>query len=54
MDILRKDPAITQGRISEVTGYSLKKVERLMKKMREKGMIQRVGSKKTGTWEVLR
>lgn len=43
---------VTQKQLAEKTGFSLRKVERLMKDLREKGIVQRRGSKKKGTWEI--
>lgn len=45
---------VTQKQLAGKTGFSLRKVERLMKDLRMKGIIQRQGSKKKGTWEVMK
>ena len=37
---------------SKETGYSLSKVQRMMKKLQGENVIWRKGSKKTGSWEV--
>lgn len=48
-----KDKNITINNISEITGVSKITVKRYLLKMQNEGRIKRVGSKKTGYWNVL-
>lgn len=43
---------MTQDWYCEKTGFSIAKVQRIMKKLHEKGIIYRYGSKKKGMWIV--
>ena len=51
---IRNAPKATQKWYAEETGFSVAKIERMMKKMREAGIIIRKGSKKNGMWEIIR
>ena len=48
---MRTDPDITIIMIMENTGFSRPTVTRAIKALKEKGLISREGSKKTGRWE---
>jgi len=48
-----KNPEITQNKLAEQTGKSLRTVKREMDKLKEKGYIKRVNGKRNGRWEVL-
>lgn len=48
--ILKKDPDATAKKISEKTGFSARKVSRIIRKLRESGEIIRVGSDRKGYW----
>ena len=50
--ILGKEPDITAKRISEKTGFSTRKISRIIKQLRESGKITRVGSDRKGYWEI--
>ncbi|MDR1669380.1 MAG: putative DNA binding domain-containing protein [Oscillospiraceae bacterium] len=53
LNCVRENPKYTLGKISEKTGISKRTVSRQMKALQEAGIIKRVGSPKTGYWEVL-
>ena len=36
------------------TNFSSRKIDRLIKNLKAKGLIKRIGSKKTGYWEILK
>ncbi len=44
---------ITQQLLSEIVGISQKNIRNNMKKLKEKGVLKRIGPKKGGYWEVL-
>lgn len=52
LDMLRNNPTITQKEIMEKTFLSRSTVQRTIKKLLEMGRLERVGSKKTGSWLV--
>ncbi len=52
--ILREEPRITARRIGEKTGFSTRKVSRIIKKLRESGKIVRIGSDRKGYWKICR
>jgi len=43
-------PHITLAALTEKTGKSLRTIERVVKSLREKGIIERKGSNKSGAW----
>lgn len=52
LDLLKKEPAFTAKELSEKTGFSARKISRLVKKLRETGKIVRIGSARKGRWQV--
>lgn len=52
MKILEKEPNITQKELSVRSNISLRTIQRILKKLREEGMIERIGGKKYGHWEL--
>lgn len=53
LDIMASCPSVTYPEIAQKTGFSESKVYRIAGTLREKGAIERVGSRKTGTWKAL-
>ena len=53
LKILKSCGGATAKNLAEGLGLSSRQVERLLKSLREKGIIRRVGSDKSGHWEVL-
>lgn len=52
LDIIRKVPGITQPQIAAETGFSIRKVNRLISSLRTRGRIIRIGKTKGGHWEI--
>ncbi len=50
--LLRENPSITQTELAEVMNKSRRFVQMQMKELTEDGVIERLGSKKKGTWIV--
>ena len=50
--IIKKAPYATQDFYAQETGFSLSKVQRMMKKLQNEKIIWRNGSKKKGSWEI--
>jgi ATP-dependent DNA helicase RecG len=53
MDILRSDSAITTANISKQTGIPTRTVERIVAELKKDGIVERVGSKKAGYWQII-
>lgn len=50
--LIKEEPQITQLQLQERLELSRSKVQRVMKKLREKGVIEHIGSKRSGYWNV--
>ena len=50
---IREKPFVTASELSEMLGISLRKTQENMRKLRETGLILRVGPDKGGHWEVV-
>ena len=53
LELLRKNNQITAKELAGLLGISLRHSERLITSLKQKGMIQRVGSNKNGYWEII-
>lgn len=53
LQILEKDKKISAKGAAEKLEMSERQVQRLLKDMKEKGIIERLGSNKNGTWKIL-
>jgi ATP-dependent DNA helicase RecG len=52
LNALSEEPGITQKEIVIKTGLSARTVSREMKKLRDTGIIRRIGSARSGYWEI--
>jgi ATP-dependent DNA helicase RecG len=50
--LIRNDPKITLAEISEKIDKSHRTVKITMKSLQDKGVIERHGSKKSGSWKI--
>ena len=50
--LLRENPSATQNELSEIMGKSRRSIQMIMKELIEEGVVERVGSKKVGSWMV--
>ncbi len=50
--LIAQNPNITQRKVAEKIGYSERKVNRIISKLRKLGFLTREGSNKTGRWVV--
>ena len=48
--LLQENPTITQMELADVMGKSRRSIQMLMKQLIEDDVIERLGSKKQGTW----
>ena len=51
LEEIKKNPFITQSELSELVGITRKAIIQNMKKLQDAGLIERVGSDKSGKWE---
>lgn len=47
--LLKENPSLTQAELSEMMNKSRRAVQMLMKELLDEGVIERIGSKKTGS-----
>ena len=53
-DLIKANNTITATEISERLGISLSTVKRKIKELKDKSIIERVGSDKTGYWQIIK
>ena len=54
IEIIRENPKITTERLSQSLEVSIITVKRYLKKLQDNRTIMRVGSKKSGYWEIIK
>lgn len=52
LKMLESEPDITAQNLSKKTGFSARKISRIIKRLRESGKIIRVGSDRKGYWKI--
>lgn len=52
LKMLENQPDITAKKLSKETGFSARRISRLIKKLRESGKIIRIGSDRKGYWKI--
>ncbi len=52
LDVLRKEPSSSAKSVAELLGLSARGVEKNIKKMKELGLVSRIGPDKGGRWQV--
>ena len=53
LELISKNPSITQQELADISGKSLRTVKRIMKSLQDKKYIRRESGKRYGKWEVL-
>ncbi|MBP3939524.1 MAG: winged helix-turn-helix transcriptional regulator [Clostridia bacterium] len=53
LELIAKNPTVTQQALADASGKSLRTIKRLMKSLQDKNYIRRESSKRYGKWEVL-
>ncbi len=53
LELIRKNPKVTTYELIELTGLKRGQIEYIIEKLKDKGIIERAGSKKTGYWKIL-
>ena len=54
LSLMKQNNKITAAKISEQLNVSLSTAKRKIRKLKEKGIIERIGSDKTGYWKILK
>ncbi len=54
LEFIRKNPSIRIQELIELTGLSRRQVGYILEKLKDKGIIERVGSKKSGFWQIVK
>lgn len=54
MALLAADPSLTRQQLADLIGKDLRTIARALIKLQQAGVIKRIGSDKTGLWEVCR
>jgi len=54
LEAIKKNPKITQNEFVEITGLTRRGIEWNLAKLKEKGIIKRIGPAKGGHWEVIK
>ena len=53
LSLLKQSPSMTNAELAESSGKSERTISRLLAALKNRKLIQRIGSKKTGYWKVL-
>ena len=54
IDVITSNPRITQKELAEITGLTRRRIEWKLSKLKEEGILERVGPDKGGYWKVIR
>jgi len=54
IDFIQKEPTISAKELSKLIGISQRKIEENLSKLKEKGLLRRIGADRGGHWEVIR
>ena len=49
----RKEQNLTQASLAEKLGITSKSVEKHIKRLKDEGILRRMGSRRSGNWEVI-
>ena len=52
-DEMQAHPKVTANELSEILNINLRNTKKIIVKLKEKGLVKRMGSRKTGQWEVV-
>ena len=50
LEAIRENSHITQAQLASKLNHSERQIRRIIKELREKGIIERIGSRKSGQW----
>ena len=52
LDKIKENPYITAEELSEIIGIKARRIQKNIKKLKEKGILKRIGPDKGGYWEI--
>jgi len=50
---MQAHPKVTANELSEILNINLRNTKKIIEKLKEKGLVKRMGSRKTGHWDVV-
>lgn len=50
---IKENPNISRNELANLTGISLKNIQKHINKLKELGLIRRIGSPRLGYWEIV-
>ncbi len=53
LDLIKKDKYITRTKLAEINNISVETIKRDIRKLRQLNLIKRIGSDKTGFWQII-
>ena len=53
LEVIAKDPGVSAQKLSELIGISHRKIQDNLSKLKERGVLKRIGPDKGGHWEIL-
>lgn len=53
IDAIHNNPKITQAELAVLQGYALSKIKRQIAELQSKGLLERIGGRKLGSWKIL-
>jgi ATP-dependent DNA helicase RecG len=53
MELMKANAFITQNELAKLTGLSTKAIEKNIRLLKTEGLIERVGSDKSGHWKLM-
>ena len=54
IDLIKNNPKITSAELAEILEITVKGIEWNIKKLKEEGIIKRIGPTKGGYWEIIK
>lgn len=52
LQLIKEKPSITQREIHEITDISMSTIKRILPRLQERGVLERIGNKRTGKWVI--
>jgi predicted HTH transcriptional regulator len=54
LDSIIRNPHITLDELAKIAGISLRKIKENISKLKDKGLLERIGANKSGYWKVIK
>jgi predicted HTH transcriptional regulator len=52
LELIKSDPSISYDKLVSMTGRSRATIKRMIKRLKQRGYITRMGSDKSGYWKI--